>query len=445
MRGAAARRQLNSRQRRRTRSPARSSTRDGEPRNALLVTGVLTLLAIMLRDLNAIAPLVTMFFLITYCMINVVVLLEGSLGLVSYRPTLQVPLLIPLLGLIGCTFSMFIVNPTFSLISVGMVGALYLFIRSRRTTQSETSREDVRSGIFVAFAEWAASRVTPEDMANIRAWKPHLLVGVEDAEELRGAWSLLVSLARPEGSIKLLGLASQHPAEELNPRLEVLGRSIRAEGVLASWSVIALPVYTNAISVGMMALQGAFFRPNLIFVRQPAQDERCGERQEELLEVMGQALMSHVGVCMFSPHPSAGLGQEKDIQLWVSPSRDSWDPNAAFDNGNLNLILLMGFRLWRLWRGKLVLATAIRDPDQQEQAREFLDRLCDLVRFPDSVQRVVVVGDLHRAVRITPVMDLSIFGLQRDSPDLEWAREMVVQSRSSCLFMLDSGRESARA
>lgn len=33
------------------------------------------------HDLNALAPLVTMFFLITYGMLNVVVLIEQSLGL----------------------------------------------------------------------------------------------------------------------------------------------------------------------------------------------------------------------------------------------------------------------------------------------------------------------------------------------------------------------------
>lgn len=86
--------------------------RGGEPRMALLVTGVLTIACIMLRDLNAIAPLVTMFFLLTYSMINVVVLFESSLGLVSYRPTLRVPRVVPALGLVGCLFSMFIINPS---------------------------------------------------------------------------------------------------------------------------------------------------------------------------------------------------------------------------------------------------------------------------------------------------------------------------------------------
>ena len=39
---------------------------NGQPRNAMLITGVLIFLTLLLRNLNAVAPLVTLFFLITY-------------------------------------------------------------------------------------------------------------------------------------------------------------------------------------------------------------------------------------------------------------------------------------------------------------------------------------------------------------------------------------------
>src|SRR5690606_4365302 len=104
---------------------------DGNPRAAILVTAAITLAFIMIRDLNVIAPLVTMFFLITYGMLNVVVLIESSLGLVSFRPTLRLPRVVPLLGLAGCMFSMFIVNPTFGLLSVGLVAGCYFWIGRR--------------------------------------------------------------------------------------------------------------------------------------------------------------------------------------------------------------------------------------------------------------------------------------------------------------------------
>jgi amino acid transporter len=411
----------------------------GEPRNASLVTGVLTLACIMLRDLNAIAPLVTMFFLITYCMINVVVLVEGSLGLVSYRPTLQVPLIVPLIGLVGCTFSMFIVNPTFSLISVGMVVALYFFIR-RRGVEGDGTKEDVRSGIFLGFAEWAASKVTAEDFDNVRAWKPHLLVPVENAENLRGSYKLLLDLSRPEGSVKMLGLGTRQPVVELEPGLKKVGDAMREEGVLASWSLVDLDDFVTAVNVGAMALQGAFFRPNLLFLDITSDEAR----QDHVKRVLAAMLPIHVGAVLFSPHPSAGLGQQRDIRLWVRRGPDGWDPHQAFASGNLDLQLLMGFRLWRLWRGKLILCT-IAEPSEAADARAFLDQLADLARLPASTEREVAHGELEDCVRNASTVDLSVFGLQRDEPNLAWGLHITEVSRSSCLFVLDSGRESARA
>ena len=416
-----------------------AAVRGGEPRNALALTGGLTLAAIMLRDLNAIAPLVTMFFLITYCMINVVVLLEGGLGLVSYRPTLQVPLIVPLVGLVGCLFSMFIVNPTFSLVSVGMVVAVYLFIRARGV-QGER-HEDTRSSIFVALAEWAAGKVTEHDLSNVRAWKPHLLVPVEDVEELRGSYAVLIDMARPEGSVKLLGVAPPDELPALSARLQRVGASARERGVRTTWSMVGLAGFTTAVGVGMLALQGEVFRPNLLFLRLPP----AGERRAELLEVIPVALGIQVGVVLFAAHPTAGLGRQQDVHLWVRRGLDGWDANAAFGSGNLNMILLMGYRLWRLWRGQLTLITIADSKDEEAEAGAFLDALCDLARFPAGVKRVVTYGALDDCVRAAPVADLNIFGLNREQPSLDWCEAMTEVSRSSCLFVLDSGSEDARA
>ncbi|MFB6240865.1 MAG: amino acid permease, partial [Gemmatimonadota bacterium] len=49
-------------------------TEIGEPRNALWVTGGVLFFTLFLRDLNAVAPLITMFFLVTYAMLNIAVL-----------------------------------------------------------------------------------------------------------------------------------------------------------------------------------------------------------------------------------------------------------------------------------------------------------------------------------------------------------------------------------
>ena len=142
-------------------------TESGEPRNAALVTGVLTLGCLMMRDLNAIAPLVTMFFLITYCIVNVIVLFEQSLGLVSFRPSLRLPIWVPLIGTIGSIFAMFVVNPTVGMLATAMVVGIYVWI-DQTVEIAENSTAEARSSVFVALAEFAATRANP-DASNAAA------------------------------------------------------------------------------------------------------------------------------------------------------------------------------------------------------------------------------------------------------------------------------------
>ena len=71
------------------------------PRNAVLVTMGLTFAALMLRDLNAIAPLLTMFFLTTYGVLTVTAGVERFLGSPSFRPLFKVHWSLSLLGAAG--------------------------------------------------------------------------------------------------------------------------------------------------------------------------------------------------------------------------------------------------------------------------------------------------------------------------------------------------------
>ena len=415
---------------------------DGEPRNAMLLTGVLSLAAVMVRDLNTIAPLITMFFLLTYAVINLVVLVEGGLGLVSFRPTLRVPLAVPLFGLAGSVFAMFVVNPTFALVSVVMVVAVYAMVQRRIANNGiESSEEDVRSSIFVALAEWAAAQVNQMPHSATRAWKPNLLVPVEDPEQLSGEFQILLDVVRPEGSIKLLGLATgSTTVGALEPRLKRLATAFGKADLFCTWSIVNSADFGTATIAGLQALQSAFFRPNVLFLSPPTgEDGHFVHRQ-----VMEQAQATGVGVLYLQMHQRAGVGQREVINLWVRRAPNSWDPTDAFSSGNLNLNLLMGYRLMRIWKAELNVITVVPEGGEIDKARAFLDEMMDLARFGSNVRRVVLEGDFETCLRSAPVADVQIMGLA-PSPDFGYLAELSNISRSTCLFVLDSGRESALA
>lgn len=414
------------------------TTKRGEPRAAVALTAVLTFGCLMMRDLNAIAPLVTMFFLITYLMINVVLLVEGGLSLASFRPSLRVPFWVPLLGAIGCIFTMFIVNPTFGLMSVGTSFAIYIAI-SRRAGELE-DMQDVRSGIFAAFAEWAAAKVVELGGSNVRAWKPTVLVPLEDVSYLEGASDLIEDLCRPEGAVKLLGLRAEGN-ETLGPQLEEARADFARHGLFSTAAVVEAEDFARGCIHGLQALQGAFFRPNVLFMTLP----RDPQRFEEFGGIIVQAHETGVGVLFFALHPEKGLGDRNVINLWVRRDRSGWDVPTAFENNNLDLMLLFGFRLSRAWAdATLNVITVIPDEEGREAAEAFVAEVCDLARIPDEANHVVMVGSFDECAEGSPPADLNVLGLQAD-PDFEFMRKAINATGSACLFVADSGRESARA
>lgn len=76
-------------------------------------------------------------------------------------------------------------------------------------------------------------------------------------------------------------------------------------------------------------------------------------------------------------------------------------------------------------------------------ARADLVELCDLARI-SKAKDVVIVGRFEDPVRTVSVADMDIMGL-RKGPDLPFVADMVQATRSSCLFSVDSGWESAIA
>jgi amino acid transporter len=407
---------------------------NGEPRHAMMVTGGLVFASLLVRDLNAIAPLITMFFLVTYAMICAAVLIEQSLDLVSFRPRLRIPLWVSFLGLLGSLLAMFIINPTVSFVALVVTLGVYAVLVRRHL---DAPFEDVRSGLFVALAEWAAKKVTELPTMQERAWKPNLLVPVESPSDLRGTFLTIQDLTYPQGSVKIVGLPTDGPADDLRDRIDTLTHAFQDRGVFASATVIDAGGFADGLRAGMQALRGAFFRPNVVFLRMPD----AQTREADYRDIIREADREAVGTLLYAPHPRAALGQRQTINVWIHDRSPDW--RLALEIGNLDLALLAGYKLSQNWDAHLRLVTALRDPAEEAKARDFLEKLIDLGRFSNATATVGTVP-FSDYLRQAPQADLNIFGLQPE-PDFEVIRRLVDTTESTCMFVRDSGRESALA
>ncbi|MFQ5459172.1 MAG: amino acid permease [Anaerolineae bacterium] len=411
---------------------------NGEPRNALAATGAIVVAALMLRDLDVVAPLITMFFLIAYAMIDVVVFIEQSLGLVSFRPLLKLPRMVPLLGAVGSVAAMFIISPVFGLVGVALVVAAFSVLLRRRLS---APFGDVRSGLFVALAEWAAKRASRLGTSQERAWQPNLLVPVVDPASLDGCRELLRDLSSARGSIKLVGLSRScdGPGRSMGRDLLAMARRFRGEGVFTTWTQIDDETFSRGLTSGIQVLSGVFFRPNVVFLRLPAEGEDPPD--EALATVIAEARRQQMGVMLFADGPGASLGATYAVNVWLRDQGPDW--RLSMHLGNIDLALLAAYILKGRRRGLINVLTVVADADQVPAAEVYLRNLVDLARIPD-VRVHVDWGGFEDHVRRAPPADLTLMGLP-DVLDFAFARRMVAITASACLFVRDSGLENVLA
>ncbi len=409
----------------------------GEPRKAMWITGGITLTALIIGllagGLNAIAPFMTMFFLITYAALNGVVLLEQLLGLVSFRPHFRVPMAVPFVGLVGCLLAMFLINPLFSLGAMAVIVGLYAYLSRRQLTNPWG---DVRSGLFVTLAEWAAKRVTHMPDTQERAWKPNLLVPVISTEELLGGYRFLNALTHPRGSVHVLGLYKPGERHLVAGSEDVVQAFLR-DGIFSRVAYLQDEHQMQGLRLGLETLHSAFFRPNAIFM---SIDDDTDE--EELNKLLRHAQDMQTGAILFAQHPIARLGREQTINVWIRDQSPQWEVSLRLSR--LDLSLLLAYQVARNWQGDINLITVISDPAQQANGQAFLKELIDVGRMPRGTQALVHVGDFTDYLLMAPRADLQIFGMDRRA-NVELMHQVVLLNRTSCIFVQDSGLESALA
>lgn len=144
---------------------------DDEPRMGTAFTFGLVVITVMLADLNVIAPILTMFFLTTYGVLNVTAALEGFLGNPSFRPKFKVHWLFSFAGAVGCGMVMFLINSLATGAAVAIVIVIYFWLERQ---ELRSAWGDVRSGIWFNLTRTGLLRL--RNSSDAKNWRPHLLV-----------------------------------------------------------------------------------------------------------------------------------------------------------------------------------------------------------------------------------------------------------------------------
>lgn len=141
------------------------------PRGGTVLTMIITLVSVILGDLNAIAPVLTMFFLATYGILNITAGVERFLKSPSFRPKFKAHWAFSLVGAVGCIVVMFLIHALATALSVVFIFGVLIWLRRRRL---KTTWGDVRSGMLLQIVRYILLRIKPNN--DPKSWRPNILV-----------------------------------------------------------------------------------------------------------------------------------------------------------------------------------------------------------------------------------------------------------------------------
>ena len=403
----------------------------GEPTVAILFTALISLITILMGTLDQIASLLTMFFLITYGMINLTVFIEESIGIASFRPTFRVSRIFPFLGAIGCISVMFLIDQKFSLIAIVIIGGIYFLLLKR---SSHVYAPDVRSGVLVYLAEQlakAASRLPYYP----KIWKPNLLVPVRSLDHLSKIVPLIQAIVTPAGRVTTFKVLNQKEKRESSKEnyqqaLEQHVSAIKEKDVFVETVVVEAAEELSGIITVMQTVNGMFFPPNTLFYPLESDDAGDSARDQGIIE---EASKEGLGIIVSKYNEKVGFSQEQVTNLWIRRQ-----------SPNINLAILVALQLTRNWQGTVRLIQVVDEKQEQEEACAYLSKLKNIMRMPIDGDIEVMVGSFMECVSKAPPADINIFGMA-ENLDISQIHQVADAIHTSILFLRDSKHESALA
>lgn len=310
----------------------------GEPRRAIVLTFVIAQVALMTGDLDSVAPIITMFFLMTYGTVNLACFYESISRNPSFRPTFRLNhWILSLAGALGCVAVMLLINTLWAVVAMALAGGMYLLIAR---AELMVQWGDVESGVAFQRARKSLLRLERERY-HPKNWRPSILAlsGMGGRRLHMLKYACLLSADRGVVSLAQIIVGD---LENLSKRRfeaeKILRKYLREEDLAAFPVAIVDESFTEALKALLQCHGIGGLRPNTLLLGWSDDPEKARAISEAL--GMARALRRS---CLL-------VHSRREAQQWDLPrgAINIWWTDAV----NGPMMMLLGFLLKenREWR-----------------------------------------------------------------------------------------------
>lgn len=361
---------------------AKGRTGDNEPVNASLITCIIAFIFVALGDVNAVAAIISMFFMVTYGALCLISFLNHFGSSPSYRPSFKSRWYISLGGFVVAVWVMFKISTTYALLAFILITAIYLYVDHYHKTRKGFA-SIFANALFQLNRNLQVMIQKKQSKKEHKEWRPSAICISKDSFKRDKAFRLLnwISYKYGFGTYlhHIVGYYSKTTAEQARQELTKLIDHVYNIDNHVYIDTLISPSNTSAIAQAIQIPGIAGMENNMVIFEY---DKETPANLAEIIDNFALVNSGDFDICILaSSHLE--ISYKKGIHVWIN----------SLDTENANLMILLGFIIsghpdWK--KGHIQIFNICR-PGEEEKTRKAMDELVLSGRLPITAKNIRLI------------------------------------------------------
>jgi len=351
-----------------------------DPFNATIVTSVIAILFVSIGDVNAVAEIISMFFMITYGSLCLISFLQHFAGDPSYRPSFRSKWYISLFGAVLCIYLMFQMNAPYALVSVTFMTLIYFFVTY--TSKNTEGLAKIFQGVIFQLSRRLQVFLQKAEKGEDN-WRPSVICISTEFFKRPSAFQFMRWISHRYGFGTYIhyinGYFSKDSNEKSKDELKRLLKISDASKSNVYIDTLISPSFTSAVAQAMQLPSVSGKDINMILFEYSKHDDNT---LDEIIENFTLVKSAQFDICILGSSDKE-FGFMQSIHIWLTPN----------DLKNSSLMILLGYIIMGHpdWKQAQIKIFAVV---QEENITEEEDKLISMIkegRLPISPKNIELI------------------------------------------------------
>ena len=361
---------------------AKGRTNDNEPTNASIVTCAIALIFVALGEVNTVASIISMFFMVTYGSLSLISFLNHFGASPSYRPSFKSKWWISLLGFVVAVWVMFKIDTLYALLAIILMVLMNIYINFYHSNRKGLSSIFANS-LFQLNRNLQIFLQHKSKDKTFLEWRPGAICISDSSFDRDNAFRLLNWIAYRYGFGTYLhridGYFSTSTNKQSREELKRLLNNIENEKNFVYIDTIISPSYTSAVA-NAIQIPGIAGMENNMVILEYDKDEKKGLK--DILDNFNLISAGNFDVCILASSRRP-VYPKNGIHIWIKST----------DNENANLMILLSFIIsgHPFWKNGYIKIFNICKPNEVKDQRRNLRELMISGRLPILPDNIEII------------------------------------------------------